>query len=954
MINQQEIEKVILEFWKDNKIYEKLKEKNKKGKKFYFLQGPPYTSGKLHIGHAWNNTLKDLVIRYKRMKGFNVWDRGGYDMHGLPVENAVQKNLSIKDKLEIEKYGVEKFIKECISFASDNARQMDKDLWRLGVWLDYANAYWPIKKEYIEGEWWLMKKAWEQKRLYKGKKIMQWCGSCETSLAKHELEYETVKENSIFLKFKIKGAKDEYLVIWTTTPWTIPYNLAIIVNPNLDYVKVSVGKEKWIVAKALANIFISGLLGKELKVIEEYKGKKLEGLEYEHPFYLKLKKKYDKLKKKWKKVHTVILSEEYVDTTAGSGLVHCAPGCGPEDYEVGKRYGIDAFNELDEKGYFNESMGEFKGLRAKEDDKKFIEKLDELGALITETEVSHEYAHCWRCHNPIVFRATEQWFMKIEDLIPKMIGFNKKVKWQPDFTGKNFDIWVNNLKDNGITRQRYWGCPAPIWQCSCSEIDVIGNTNELRLRGGKVPEDLHKPWIDEVTIKCKKCNGVMKRISDVIDVWIDSGTASWNCLYYPNERKYFEDYFPADLILEATEQVKLWYSMLQICSAVALNKSSYKNVYSHGMILDYRGMKMSKSLGNIISPYEVIDKYGADVLRYYMCETPAGKNINFNWEEIKIKQGNLNILYNISNFFKELYKETKPSKKLDLEEKYILSRKNQTIEKVTGLMEEYRLDEVIRDIENLFLDLSRVYIKSTREKVNSKDSGKVLYAMSNTYLDILKMFSIICPFITEKIWQELKEKGIVKEESVHHSFWPKPDKKLINNKLEEEFRLALNIIEKGLYSRDKAQIGLKWPIKSATIKVNEKLSKEIQEFIKIQLNIKNITVQLGKKKEIIVELDTKLTPELEAEGYAREISRKVQDARKKAGLVKSDRIRLGLKVYPEIKELIFKKYPENFKFIKDRVNAEDMIFEGILEQDYKHIVEDKIKGKTIKILFEKV
>jgi isoleucyl-tRNA synthetase len=627
MLEFNKIEQEILEFWKKDKIYEKVKEKNKKGKKFYFLQGPPYTSGKIHIGHAWNNTLKDTVLRYKRMKGFNVWDRGGYDMHGLPTENAVQKKLGIKDKLEIEKYGVEKFIRECIDFSSSNALQMNKDLERLGVWMDHSNAYLPIKKEYIEGEWWLIKKAWEQKRLYKGKKIMQWCGYCETSLAKHELEYENIKDNSIFLKFPIKDKKDEYFIIWTTTPWTIPFNLAIMVNPNVDYVNVEVktkqGKEKWIVAKVLSNIFISGLLGYEFKILEEYKGSQLEGIEYIHPFHNKLKTLYDGLKKKSKNVHTVILSEEYVDTTSGSGLVHSAPGCGPEDFEACKGYGIDAFNEIDEKGYFPESMGIFSGLRAKQDDDRFIEELKKSGSLIIDTPVEHEYAHCWRCHNPVVFRSTEQWFMKIEDLIPKMISFNKKVKWQPDFTKKNFDIWINNLKDNGITRQRYWGCPAPIWECSCGETEVIGNSNELELKGGKIPEDLHKPWIDNVTIKCKKCKKDMKRIADVIDVWIDAGTASWNCLYYPNEKKYFKELFPADFILEATEQVRLWFSMLQICSAVALNKSSYKNVYCHGMILDYQGTKMSKSLGNIISPYEVTDKYGADILRYYICETPA-------------------------------------------------------------------------------------------------------------------------------------------------------------------------------------------------------------------------------------------------------------------------------------------------------------------------------------------
>jgi len=704
----KKIEEEVLKFWKEKKIYEKVKKENKKGKRFYFLQGPPYTSGRLHIGHAWNNSLKDVVLRYKRMMGFNVWDRAGYDMHGLPTENAVQKKLGIKDKLGIEEYGVEKFIKECINFSSENAKLMDKDLERLGVWMDFEDAYWPIKNEFIEGEWWLIKKAWEQGRLYKGKKIMHWCAECETSLAKHELEYENVRENSIFLKFKVKNKAKEYLIIWTTTAWTTPFNLAVMVNPELEYVRAEVetnsGKEIWIVAKALASVFISGLMSYKFKIIEEFKGDELEGLEYLHPLHKELGKIYDELKRKWKKVHTVLLSSEYVDTSAGSGLVHSAPGCGPEDFEVCQKYGIGAFNLLDEKGYFK-GMNGFDGLRAKKDDTKIIEYLEKNGSLIKETEVEHEYAHCWRCHNPVIYRATEQWFMKVEDLIPKLLDFNKKIRWQPKFASKNYDLWIENLKDNGITRQRYWGCPVPIWVCECDNIEVIGRLDELKKKAEKVPEDLHKPWIDDIKLKCKKCGNNMIRVPDVIDVWVDSGTTSWNCLYYPKEKKYFK-FWPVDFILEATEQIKLWFSMLQMCSVVAFGKSSYKNVYCHGMILDYQGMKMSKSLGNIISPYEVVDKYGSDVLRYYMCETPAGENINFNWETVKIKQRNLNVLYNLANFLKDLKKQGKENKKVDLEEKFILSRKNSTIKKVTELMDEYRIDEIIREIENLFLDLS--------------------------------------------------------------------------------------------------------------------------------------------------------------------------------------------------------------------------------------------------------
>ncbi len=462
-------EESIQKYWENNLIYKKIQKRNNKGKNFYFLQGPPYTSGRLHIAHAWNNSLKDIALRYKRMQGFNVLDRAGYDMHGLPTESKVQSNLKLKYKEDIINYGLDKFIKECKEFSTKNAKLMDKDLQRLGIWFDYENAYYPIRNEFIEGEWWLIKKAHEQGRLYKGKKIMHWCSSCETSLAKHELEYQNDKDKSIFLKFKLKNA-NEYFIIWTTTPWTIAFNLGIMVNPDLDYLKVEVEGEIWYIAKALAGIFINNLLNKKFKIKEEFKGKKLEGIEYIHPLEDEID--YKELKSKHKNIHTIFLSKEYVDTTAGTGLVHTAPGCGPEDYEVGKQYNVPAFNNLNEKGIF-ENMGKYSNFKAKDDDYKFIEEFKKNKSLIETTVVEHEYAHCWRCHKPVIFRATEQWFLKIEDLIQNMITFNKDVKWQPKFTSKAFDSWVEALKDNSITRQRFWGAPVPIWECNnCNNIEV--------------------------------------------------------------------------------------------------------------------------------------------------------------------------------------------------------------------------------------------------------------------------------------------------------------------------------------------------------------------------------------------------------------------------------------------------------------------------------------------------
>jgi isoleucyl-tRNA synthetase len=1036
----KEVEESTLEFWKKKKIHDKLKERNKNGKKFYFLQGPPYTSGRLHIAHAWNNSLKDVAMRYKRMNGFNVWDRAGYDMHGLPTENKVQAQLNLKYKEDIETYGMEKFIKECKKFSIDNAKLMDEDMKRLGIWFDYENAYYPIKNEFIEGEWWLIKKAQEQKRLYKGKKIMHWCSSCETSLAKHELEYENDKDTSIFLKFKLKD-KDEYLIIWTTTPWTIPYNLGVMVNPELEYLKVKVDGEIWYVSKALAGIFIQSMLGKKFEILEEFHGEKMEGWEYEHPLYHDLKEVYDEIKKDQPKIHTIFLSKEYVDTTAGTGLVHNAPGCGPEDFEVASKYGVKAFNRLNEKGQF-EDMCKFDGWQAKVDDKKFIKYFEEIGCLIKSSPVEHEYAHCWRCHNPIVFRTTEQWFLKIEDLVPQMLKQNEDVKWVPEFCSENYKKWIGSLKDNAITRQRYWGAPVPIWECECGEITVIESRKDLeKHKANKIPEDLHRPWIDEVTIPCPKCKKDVKRIPDVIDVWIDSGTAAWNCLEYPARKDYFEEFFPADFILEATEQVRLWFSMLSICSTIALKKNPYKNVFAHGMILDYQGLKMSKSMGNIISPYEVIDKYGADILRYYMCQVKAGENINFNWEDIKQKQRNLLVLWNVQKFLTNTAKELKinPEKikkiKEGTEEKYILSKLNSTIKDVTKLFEEYKLDETIGKIEELFLDLSRTYMQLTRDKISlgtKEEKEAVIKTIYDVIITVLKMFSPISPFVTEQIYQNFKESFKLNEESIHMFMWPKYDETVINKQLENDMNVYSNTLQSILYAREKAQLGLRWPVKEVIITTSdEKLIESLEnteDLLKTQANFKEIKIQpclpgikqsvkadfkqLGPdfgplapkiisklalespeailkhlqtskayklkidgdevdivKEHLIVERDVpdqfveneirggfiylnkERTDELEAEGYSREVMRRIQSQRKDAELTKRDKITLFIKTDEELKEMLT-KFEKN---IKEKVGA-DILKISELDPSKKHefTSKEKVKGKEFELFFDKL
>lgn len=1039
-----EIEGEVLKHWEVNSIYEKASARNKGNKKFYFLQGPPYTSGRLHIAHAWNNTAKDIIMRYKRMQGFDVWDRAGYDMHGLPTENAVMKMLNIHTKEEIVKYGVDKFIEACIKFSSDNALLMDKDLWRFGVWMDYDNAYWPIKNYFIEGEWWLIKKARQDKRLYKGKKVMTWCSSCETALAKHELEYENDKDTSIFMKFKVKGKNNEYLIIWTTTPWTIPYNLAVMVNPELEYVKAKVDNEVWIVSKALVNALL-GSWDRKYEIIETFAGDKLEGMKYLHPMVDEIPSLKD-VRDKYKNAHTVILSTQYVDVTAGSGLVHCAPGCGPEDYEVGLEYDLPPYNNLNEQGVF-ENMGPYNGKIAKVDDKFFIERLKQLGSLIETSPVEHEYAHCWRCKKPVVFRATEQWFMKVEDLRPKLIEENQGAYWVPDKCKKSYDLWMSNLKDNSITRQRFWGCPVPIWECEnkqCSHVEVIGSAKELKEKAvdNKIPKDFHRPWIDAVKLKCPKCGKEMSRISDVLDVWIDAGTASWNCLEYPARDDYFKKWWPADFILEATEQVRLWFSMLNICSLIGFNKKCYDNVYAHGMILDWHGVKMSKSLGNIISPYEVVDKYGADVLRYYMNGTTSGENINFSWDDVKSKQRNLIVFWNIHNllldFAKEFGKNPRDidlaSAELGIEEKYILSRLNSTIKNVTALFDAYRIDETIPLIEGLFLDLSRVYVQAVRDKMSSgSDSERdaVLATLYNVLFDTIKMFNVISPFVCEKVYVDFREAFGLEHESINLVDWPSCDESRIDAKLEKNLENASYIIQAILGAREKAQLGVRWPVCCVDIvSESEDIGTSVdslRDMIKSQTNVKDIqcyavhpdvkqhvkldfeavkasfgdltakiiakfpsvaqdkmVASLNKEGKFVwkiddavieltkahvlfsrelppgfvdasfrngyVVLDKARTKELDAEGYAREIMRRVQDARKKGGLEKSDRILLYLQVDKALKEMLEiwkEKIQLKVGASKMKIDTEEPL------KKHEFVSEEKVKDKKFFVHFDK-
>jgi isoleucyl-tRNA synthetase len=846
-------EKEVLKFWEERNIYRKQKDKGKKGKKFYWICGPPYTSGKFHIGHFWNYaSLKDPLFRYLRMKKRDVWDRGGWDMHGLPTARKVMAKLSLKTKEDIEKFGVDKFVAECETYSVETMKEMTKDYIRWGVWYDHENAYQPIKNEFMEGVWWCIKKAHDNGYLYEGDRVMAWCPESETVAAKHELEYVEMTDESIFLKFKLKG-KEEYLIVWTTTPWTIPHNLGVMVNPDFEYVKCRVGSEVWIVAKELVEKFFE-MVQRDYELIGIVKGKQMEGWEYE-PFLADEIPELRNIKKEHKNAFTVLLSKEYVTLDVGSGLVHCAPGCGPEDQEVGMKYHLPAFNEVDQRGRFSDKMGKFKGWIARTDDHKFIEYFESKGSLIHKMKYKHDYPIHERSKCPVIFRTTRQWFFAVEKLKEKMKQWNHEVKWVPEWAGANtFDSWLENLRDIGITRQTIWGTPTPIWRCeSCKHYVVVGSLAELKKLSGKSPKNMHRPFIDEITMKCDKCKGTMYRVPDVCDVWLDAGCASWISLYYPQTDKFFKKYWPCDFILEGKEQIRGWFNLLFDSAAVSGLDKPFKACYMTGWTNDALGRKQSKSLGNIVDPYEVINKYGVDTVRYYMMgSAQPGVDMNYNFEDVAAKARNMMVLWNIGQWLLD-YAKTNRIRKFDRkpvmgpEEKYMFSKTNRAIRKVTELYNNYKLNEVPLVLEDLYLALSRDYIKWTREKSSAgsdADKYAVAYTVYNCLLNTLKMTATVMPFISEWMHQEIKEVFRTKEESIHLFDWPEADDKQINEKLEDYVKILNSVITAVLSIRDRQKTGIRWPLAKAFVYAEDETIhtaiKELLDMFKNQCNVKAV------------------------------------------------------------------------------------------------------------------
>ncbi len=848
--------------WQSNNVYEKMKQAHAGDPIWFFLDGPPYASGAIHLGTAWNKIIKDIIIRYKTMRGFNVRRQPGWDCHGLPIEVKVEEKLGVKSKKDIEQIiGVEKFIEECKRWALEHVDMMTKQFKRLGVWMDWDAPYITITNDYIESAWWTIKRAYEKGLMQKDLRVIHWCPRCETALAEHEVrgEYLDVEDPSLFVRFKLVDKPNEYVLVWTTTPWTLPADMAVCVHPENFYARVSVGNDIYILAEALVQKVMGDLEIADYKILDLVKGVNLEGLRYEHPLLGEVPKQ-----KEFTQHHRVICGE-HVTLEEGTGCVHTAPGHGEEDFAIGTRYGLPIFSPVGPDGKLTSDGGKYVGLFVKDADPVILNDLKQKGSLLKSSSITHSYPFCWRCHAPLIFRATEQWFIRISDIKPKILEKNTAhVRWVPDWVAGRYVNGVESVGDWCISRQRYWGIPLPIWACGgCGNVLVIGDREELE-RAAQTPlqdVDLHRPSVDKIVLRCPKCKGEMKRVPDVLDVWFDSGIASWASLGYPKQRELFEKLWPSDFVTEGEDQVTKWFYSQQATSIMAFDDVPYKQALMHGFALDAHGRKMSKSLGNVVEPEEVAGKFGADVLRFYTCSAnPPWEDLRFNWKGIDVAARMLNVLWNVYVFSTTYMALDKfnPNQVYLLrirdsftqEDTWILSRVNSLAHDVGQALEGFNLHLATRELSSFILeDLSRWYVRLIRNRmwIESDDPSKLAaYVTLYQVLHILmRLLAPFMPHVTDVMYH-----GLVKAinervpDSVHMLPWPVAQAQIIDLKLERGMNVVRTFVDASATIRQGANLKLRWPVRKVIIQTSsadlKALLLRLEAVLKGQLNCKEL------------------------------------------------------------------------------------------------------------------
>ncbi|HLD43641.1 MAG TPA: isoleucine--tRNA ligase [Candidatus Nanoarchaeia archaeon] len=1003
MYDAKKIEAEQRRYWKRINLLEKLNAKNRKGERYFLLDGPPYANFIPHVGHIRNTVYKDILIRWNFMKGKSVFFQPGFDTHGLPVENMVEKELKLGSKKDIEKMGIAKFTTACRKLATKN-----KEVWldvydALGSWYAWKEPYLTYDQSYVEAGWWTLKQFHERGLLYEGLSPVFWCPHCETSLAGYEVtdSYKMVTDPCLYVKFKLK-TKDEFLLVYTTTPWTLVGNVAIAVHPEKAYAKVETAQGILILAEQrLKTLDELGIAYAKKEVLD---GKDLAGMAYEPLLDVEQQAEVAQHKKS----HSIVLSipimkgrvaskvgmklgiesgqqfEDFVSMEEGTGLVHVAPGHGKTDSIIGKHYGLVAVSPLDDSCRFSQKAGRFAGIFVKDADKDIAAELEKDNKLLHAGKVQHKYPLCWRCKSPLIFRLSSQWFVAVENLKEKMLKENERVVWQPGFAKERFDAWVMDAEDWNISRQRYWGIPMPIWRCSaCNNLRVIESLKELKQHAvGKIPKEFDLHNAAEVELRCS-CKLPMQKVRDIADVWFDSGIAPWASLGYPFRNKQrFEQFFPVSRINESQDQIRGWFYSLMFCSVAVHGKSPYKSVSMPGWTVDEVGEKMSKSLGNVILASDALNDLGADVLRFYMMWDAPYEIQKFNKELAKKEVGRMfGILWNIHTYLASQARKIKEVPVAEIEDQWILSRLNTTIEVFVKGIEAFEFQAGKALAGFIVQDVSRGYIQLIRDRVDDGDEAP-LFVLYTILLNLVKLLAPVAPFIAEKIYRELgKANGLL--DSVHLERIPGSGHRAPD--LEKDMELVFELIQALLNVREKVGYGVRWPLKEAIIITPEmrvhEIVKKYEKIIRKQTNMKEISVKEhlaglktrvridykklgpdygvllpkiisrlstesadavlshiekdgkhellidGKKVSIVREhlivdkeipihlkegpfgrgsvyVHRELDNELMAEGFSREIARRVQQMRKQQGLKKSDRIKVHIQVDRDLAKLL--------------------------------------------------
>lgn len=851
-LNFVDREAEVLKFWKENDIANKCISNREGCDTFTFYDGPPTANGKPHIGHVLTRVIKDMLPRYQSMKGKKVLRKAGWDTHGLPVELEVEKLLGLDGKEQIEKYGIEPFIKKCRESVWKYKGMWEEFSDVVGFWADMEHPYITYENDYIESVWWALNEIWKKGLLYKGHKVVPYCPRCGTPLSSHEVAqgYKDVKERSAMVKFKAKDEDNTYFLAWTTTPWTLPSNLGLVVNPEVDYVKVSYEGQNLIMAEALVESVFANKEG-EHPVLERFKGKALEYREYE-PLYPYAE---GKIKKK----AFYVMCDGYVTTSDGTGIVHTAPAFGEDDARVCRAYDMPFVQFVDAKGNMTEDT-DWPGTFVKDADPLILDDLKAAGKLFKAPKFEHSYPHCWRCDTPLIYYARESWFIKMTAVKEQLIANNNTINWIPDAIGKGrFGEWLEHVQDWGISRNRYWGTPLNVWECSCGHQHSIGSIAELKSMSDNCPEDieLHRPYIDAVTIKCPECGGEMKRVPEVIDCWFDSGSMPFAQWHYPFENKeIFDERYPADFISEAVDQTRGWFYSLLAISTLLFDNASYKNVIVLGHVQDKDGKKMSKSKGNAVDPMDALRKHGADAIRWYFYENSAPWLPNrFHDDAVQEGQRKLMgtlwntyafyVLYaNIDNF--DATKYELEYDKLSVMDKWLLSRLNTLIKAVDNNLANYKVTETAKVLQDFVDELSNWYVRRSRERFWGKDMNQdkinaymTLYTALTT---VVKLAAPMVPFITESIYRNLvcsvDDKAPI---SVHLCDFPVANEAFIDTELEAEMELVLEIVVLGRAARNASNIKNRQPIGNMYVKADRQLDDFFKEIVASELNLKAVS-----------------------------------------------------------------------------------------------------------------